>query len=229
MDGDQRDRPRPHRRTEPLDDARALQPERPSRLDLRPHQLARLGSQARFRRQQKLRPRPLFDRNEAHALAHLGHDPQRPVGRGGEPADHPRLVRAGSGLLQPRQHPFPGSVGGAAALFGGDVDQRRRAIGPAERARHRFSVRIDAGDLDDADTRQGAGVLIAAAASPADLPGCFQLLEHASQLDLLLGVELEGAGDLPFADARLAAADELQDLLAARKRRGRGPSVGRHG
>ena len=35
--------------------------------------------------------------------------------------------------------------------------------------------------------------LIAAAASPADLPGCFQLLQHAAQLDLLLGVEPEGA------------------------------------
>ena len=51
VDGDQGNRSWPHRGTETFGDARLLQPERPARLHLRPHQLARRRPHRRLRRQ----------------------------------------------------------------------------------------------------------------------------------------------------------------------------------
>ena len=220
VDGDQRDRARTHRRSQALDHPDLLQPEGPPRLHLRPDQLARLRAHGRFRRQQELAARALVDWDDAGALADLGHHAQRPAGRCCQPAQHARLVRTAVGWSQPRQHPLARRIGGPAALLRSNPDQRRRPIRPVERARRRLAIGINAGDLDDGDAGQGALRVEPPAAVAAEGALVLHRLQHAAQLQLLLGIQPEGAGNLAFADARPALADERRDLFAGRKRRG---------
>ena len=157
---------------------------------------------------------------EARVMRRLAAAPDRTLGVVTAVGESMRIVCARVRPSQSRQHPFAGRVGGAAALLGCDVDQRRRAVGPAEWARHRFAVGIDADNLDHGDARQHAGLAIAAATTAIDLARGFQFLQQLAQLYLLLGIEPERPRDLALADAGFAPTNEFDDLLPARKRRG---------
>ena len=87
------------------------------------------------------------------------------------------------------------------------------------------AVRVVAGDLDDGDGRQHTGAA-QVAASARDAPLLGHLLEQRLQSDLVIALDIEGAGDLALAHLTLGGLEEGGDLGLRRQSRALGLLVG---